>query len=429
MRILMKSKIVVVSVIVVTLVIGMTASYAKDIEITFMRDTRTEKIDDRSIERYEKDYPNVKVKVIPTPIEGYWDKVWIMIAAGEPVDISYWAPPGGDWLNTIRKGFALDITQYINRDKDFYDKWYPITVEAQKFEDKYWSVPIITSPYLTWYNKEVFDKAGVVYPTNEWTWDDFLDTAKNLSMDTDNDGKIDVFGCFSSTWYGWRDWVKNNGGYVLDPKDYTKCVLDSEPAIEGLEFAYDLMWKYNVSPAEVAGFTGGVSPYTLFNSTGKFGMLVAGNWLYEGQEGSPYSFGVVLPPIGKAGRMIRTTAAGYIIASITKYPDQAYKLAQYLSGEEAQLDGMKTRGIATAMPHLNTDYGKNVAVDNFRENFLKAMGMESFLAVPGYPVEAERALNTAFDLMWLGKKTVRETIELLVPEMNRILEEFWRGYQ
>ncbi len=64
-------------------------------------------------------------------------------------------------------------------------------------------MPKDTSPVGIFFNKGLFDKFGVPYPPeDEWTWDQFAETVKKLTKDTDGDGKTDVWGFAFPSWVG-----------------------------------------------------------------------------------------------------------------------------------------------------------------------------------------------------------------------------------
>ena len=92
------------------------------------------------------------------------------------------------------------------------------------------------------YNKDMFDAAGVAYPTDDWTWDELLEAAKALTKDFDGDGKIDQWGLyFKPDYYVLDAMIYAFGGRVLS-EDLTQVMLDSDEAEAAVQFLVDLMW-------------------------------------------------------------------------------------------------------------------------------------------------------------------------------------------
>src|SRR2546422_2434773 len=68
------------------------------------------------------------------------------------------------------------------------------------------------------YNRDLLDRAAIPYPTDDWTWDDFLRTAQLLTRDRDGDGRIDQWGAaFDRRPSFWLPWIWAGGGDVLCP--------------------------------------------------------------------------------------------------------------------------------------------------------------------------------------------------------------------
>src|SRR5260370_18341401 len=77
------------------------------------------------------------------------------------------------------------------------------------------ALPKGSPPLALAYNKTLFDRAGIPYPTDDWTWDDFLRVARALTRDTRGDGAIDQWGSgFDWRPSVWLPWVWAGGGAV-----------------------------------------------------------------------------------------------------------------------------------------------------------------------------------------------------------------------
>jgi multiple sugar transport system substrate-binding protein len=89
----------------------------------------------------------------------------------------------------------------------------------------------------------MFDKAGLPYPTDQWTMNDLRETAKKLTKDTNGDGKIDQWGFSTDLWdmeLFWSSAVWGHGGEILD-QEYTKTLLGEPKARDAFHFINGLM--------------------------------------------------------------------------------------------------------------------------------------------------------------------------------------------
>ena len=82
---------------------------------------------------------------------------------------------------------------------------------------------------MVYYNKNLFDAAGIAYPTADWTWDDFTEDAKALTLDTNGDGKMDQWGTISNGWPPPQMFIWQAGGDVISP-DLATSPIDSPEA-------------------------------------------------------------------------------------------------------------------------------------------------------------------------------------------------------
>jgi len=114
-------------------------------------------------------------------------------------------------------------------------------------------LPQNLSSLVVYYNRKLFDEAGVAYPSDDWAWDDFVKTAKALTKDTDGDGTTDQFGVGTeASIFRLAPMVWQNGGDIVDnPAKPTKLTLDTPAAKEALQWFIDLQVKHKVMPDQV----------------------------------------------------------------------------------------------------------------------------------------------------------------------------------
>jgi multiple sugar transport system substrate-binding protein len=145
-------------------------------------------------------------------------------------------------------GAFLDLTPLAEVDPSFTpDDFFPGLLAHFRHEGRLWGLPASAGAIFIFYNKRLFDQAGVDYPAPGWTWDDFLSTATRLTAGT---GSSKQFG-FYDAWelQGMHSFIQQHGGDLLDRTGpYPNPALDSPLVAEAVQWYVDLTVKHGVSP-------------------------------------------------------------------------------------------------------------------------------------------------------------------------------------
>jgi multiple sugar transport system substrate-binding protein len=180
-----------------------------------------------------------RVKIETYPFDGLIEKYITAIAGGQAPDVI--AADNTMMPLLISRGMLQPISG-VDR-SDFSGAIW----EASSADGKLYGIPFRADTSGVFYNKDMFDQAGLSYPDWNWTWDDLLSLAKALTIGTERYG----FGISGSPAAG-TDFeaevlplIWSNGGDVIRDG---KVVLDEPGAIAGLQFWVDLVLKHQVSP-------------------------------------------------------------------------------------------------------------------------------------------------------------------------------------
>ena len=213
--------------------------------------------------RFHQRQDNVRVRLMWVPGSQYQVKLKTLIAAGQAPDI-FWSSDA--WV-AYELPFLADLTPFVQRDAAELDldDFYPELLRSCQYQGRQILLPRWFNVSLLYYNKNLFDEAGLAYPTPDWTWDDYIAAAQKLTKH-DPDGTVQTWGSNIMTqWWGeWLIFVRQSGGEMFTP-DLKRCVLDSPEAIRGMQFYKDKIYKYAISPRP------GFGPERGFMS-GKIGM-------------------------------------------------------------------------------------------------------------------------------------------------------------
>lgn len=186
---------------------------------------------------FKEKYPNITLTIDDSPWGDFGKKITAQIAGGNAPDV--WFQENATILGYGERGAALDLAPLIeaNLNKDNYAD----TLFSAQAGEKVWGVPHGINPIGLAYNKTVFDNAGVDYPTNDWTYQDLVDTAEKLTKDG-------VYGFLAggSITVGWYPWIRSADGMALD-ESRENAVFDDEKSMKGITAWADLV-KNKISP-------------------------------------------------------------------------------------------------------------------------------------------------------------------------------------
>lgn len=300
-------------------------------------DTEYDQIVQRMYAEFERENPGVDVRVEGIPGE-YVHKMLLNFVAGTQPDVMILdASSAGVFIDN---GLLQDLTPFIERDPEFQlEDYYPNVVDVDRRGDRLYAIPGDFTPMVMYYNKDLFDRAGVPYPRKGWTFADFLETAKKLTVP----GKQYGF-AFANWMPGWIMWLWNNGGDVLSPDGHKATgFLDSDANVETVRYLRDLVKVHRVAPSlsEVASM--GVDIF----ANGQAAMTISGHWSIVGYKNAPKDaagkpkidwrrLGVAELPHNTPQAHTVMYEAGFAIPKDVKHPDLSWKLVKKWTGYRLQ---------------------------------------------------------------------------------------------
>lgn len=126
--------------------------------------------------------------------------------------------------------------------------YYPGILAVNQFDGQTYGLPWIAQPVVVYFNRGLFDAAGVEYPQEGWTWDDFIEKARALTQDTDGDGQMDQWGFTNNGWPPPFIFVWQAGGELISD-DFTTAPIDTPEFVEGFEFYLSTAYNPELSPS------------------------------------------------------------------------------------------------------------------------------------------------------------------------------------
>ena len=229
-----------------------------------------------------------------------------------------------------RKGLLLDLTPYMDRPgaKEYLDRIYPALLNFHKIDGKLYGLPHNLNTEVLYYNRSLFDREGMAYPDETWTWKEMLAAAQKLTK-RDADGRQIQVGLVQGMPNWWVLW--NGGRFWNDEGD--RCAIDSPEAREAIQFFHDLQFKYHVSPrpSDLQGTSGD----RMFQNN-RAAMLVGARWYTAGfKDVQDLNWAVAPLPLSNSGR--RPAYMTFIplgVYSKTRNPEIAFEFLMRLSEPE-----------------------------------------------------------------------------------------------
>jgi len=242
---------------------------------------------------WAKDNPGIALDIQPLPINGYLDKFTTAALGGAPPDV---VDLDTSWVSTVA---ALGLLQPLTdvAAKLTVEDISPAAWSASRFKGVQYAIPNRSGPGVYYYNKTVFDKAGVPYPTDGWTYDDFLRIAQKLTIPGQQHG-VGVPADISdpsnvTTMFAPILWAM--GGDFLTP-DGAKPAINTPQSVKAITFWSDLYLKYKVTPEGTPNFATTRDIQPLFEAN-KIGMLTSSSNAFDTFSANKnLQWGTVLSP-------------------------------------------------------------------------------------------------------------------------------------
>lgn len=232
------------------------------------------------------------------------------------------------------KGWTMSLEDMVKADAEEVnvDDLWPAEVAQMTYQGKLYALPYDFSNIGIYFNKKIFEEAGVEVPPQEWNWDDLTEKAFKFTQ-KDDAGNFTHWGLQMYTWdwvfiglmYGW-------GGKVFD-EDLTKCIIDQKENVEVLKYFIDRR-KQGMYP-EAGATPEGVDPF----AAGLIPMQFQGSWATVYMRDlvkDKFDFDCTAMPLSPSGQSCISAAGGaWGIAANTKEVKASWAWLKYLTNTES----------------------------------------------------------------------------------------------
>ncbi|MNW28820.1 putative ABC transporter substrate-binding protein YesO [compost metagenome] len=410
------------------------------LKFTFWGSPEEKKAIEAAIKVFEQKNPHITIDPIHIPGSDFLQKLNAMIAGNEAPDVSYSAA----WkLKMGEEGLIYNFFDLMKDDpsikKEDYLEYAWWNWDKDKSAGPYQAS---VAPSLM-YNADMFKEAGVALPPTKaeeaWTWDEFVDTAKKLTLDRngkhpDDPGfdpkSIKQYGVkFSLGWSSYMPLVLSNGGDYLTA-DGKEFALSKPEATEALQKIADLINVHHVSPSPIQA-SSIPAPATALQSK-KVAMIIDGSWNHLDLSKTNINWGVGVLPVLKDYKSF-FIGGSLIIFKNTKHPKEAWEFTKFLTDPQNVIE--LHQGLW--MPQLKKWYEEPQLIDKWANEklpgrpsgFQDAVMRSTFEHAEPSPennvknfVEIDAALSAALDQVWLGEKTAEDAMKEVEVKVKPLIQ-------
>ena len=312
------------------------------LELANWAEYREADLETRVLAPFENGHPGVVVQQqsAGTGQAEYRERILTSIVAGTPPDV--FLLDNIDVPAFTSRGVTIDLSPYLGRLGVDLTRYDSMVVGIFRRGEAVYALPKGYTPMVMVYNKDLFDRAGVPYPNDDWTWDDFLRVAKALTRDTDGDGRVDQWGtAFDRRVFLWLPWLWSGGADVLCP-DGTRAsgCLDAPASVEAIRWYTNWVTRDSIVPRAFNLRRSLGDNLRLFQS-GKVALLTTGHFwipmLRPAVEEGRLRIGFVEIP-HRAGAAPQTViyASGFAVPATAPHRKLSIQLAVFLADSAAQ---------------------------------------------------------------------------------------------
>ncbi|HRE27182.1 MAG TPA: sugar ABC transporter substrate-binding protein, partial [Anaerolineales bacterium] len=376
---------------------------------------------------FTKEHPDIKIETWNEPWDNYFTKIQALWASGDPKavpDVAFlWPTP-----KYAAEGVLENLDPYIQKSGYNLNDYWGGLLESAKYNGSVYGLPRDIEVNVLYYNKTLFDKAGVAYPNDNWTWDDLLAAAEQLTV-KDASGKVTQY-ALAVEGGKFAKWVNQNGGGILD--DYvnpSKCRLADPESIAGVKFFADLMNNgYAIRDADLSQAGGDEAVFL----SGQAAMIIQNTSRVSAFNKANLNYDVALVPIPKGGKRWNPAGgAAWVISAQSDNKDAAWTFLSWLQSKDGGEKIYTERGeifpalqSAANSPAFLTDQppaNKQAIVTE-----AGASGVGGFGYFPDWDELNGTIISPVLQKIWTGEADPQQVLPELCQNVDQFLKD--KGY-
>ncbi|WP_420367059.1 ABC transporter substrate-binding protein [Curtobacterium sp. L1-20] len=391
---------------------GSATTGDKDVTLTYgvwSQDDTMQKL----IDEFERENPKIHVKLQVNPFADYWTKLQVGAQGGTAPD-AFWML-GDHFQLYAANDQLLQLDDAVKAAKVDMSKYPKPLVDLFNYQGHQYGLPKDFDTIGLWYNKKLFDDAGVGYPTTSWTWSDVQAAAAKLTNPS-----TQTYGIAAplNRQEGYYNTIAQAGGEVIS-KDGKTSGYDSAATQKGLQYWVDFIKKGQSPTLKQFADTEAVAQFENQKVAMYYGGSFYAQRFYENKTLRPNVDVTTLPKGEKTATVINGIQnVGY---SKSKHPAELKKFLLFLGGKKAADIQAATGAVIPAYEGTQSAWVKS----------MPQFHLQSFLdQVPDsvvYPVSANTSVwNDLEDKdltpAWQLQEPIKDAADKLATGMNKALK-------
>lgn len=371
------------------------------------------------VEAFEKENPDIKVKVTDIGGTDYDTKIPVLLSSGDTSDvITIKSMP--IYTSLVEKNQLMPLDDMVLKSGLDMAPYYG-SDEGIKIGNQLYGLPFRNDYYLLYYNKTLFDKAGVDYPSNDMTWDEYRELAKKL---TSGEGNDKVYGSHLHTWPGSLYRWGMDKDHAMDKGDY-----------QFLKPVYELF--LGIQNEDKTAMDYGTLKTGNVHYSGPFykeqvAMEPMGTWFAnliinaKNKGETSVEWGAAKAPHfeGQDPNIAISNPTPIAINKNAAHPEEAWRFIQFMCSEPGA-DILASLGTLPAYQNEKT-INTLVNVEGMPEGFKEAITVDSFVLECQMIPQAgavDKIISEEHDLIMLGAETIDDGLDNMAKRVQKLLNK------
>lgn len=377
---------------------------------------------------FMESHPDIKIEIWHQPWDDYFTKLKTLWASGDssqiPDVLFLWPTP-----SYAATGVLEDLTPYIEKSGYNLDDYWPALLESAKYQDKVYGLPRDIGLEVLYYNKTIFDEAGVEYPNENWTWDDLRAAAEKLTV-IEPSGRVRRY-ALGMEGGKWSLWVNQNGGSILDDmRNPSKCTLTEPAAVEAITFFANLMNdKLAMRSADLSQAGGDAAVF----QSGQVAMIIQNASRVPVFNEADMNYDVAVVPIPSGGqRSASAGGAAWVMSAQSDNKEAAWTFLEWLQSTDG---GQK---LYTESGEIFPALESTAKSDAFLKADKPPQNRQAFLTegenakvgrfgyFPEWDEMAGSIIDAGLEPVWAGEAQPEQAVQQICQQVDAFLQE--KGY-
>ncbi len=382
--------------------------------------------DQKFIDDFNAANPDIQVVAHSIPANGErLTKLDILAMSGGDMDVM--PISDGDQFTRFESGMLAPLDDFIAKDGVDMDKSFGKYAIWGQYDGKYYGIPFRATQSVVYYNKDMFDKAGVEYPKDDWTLDEYIETARKMAEWGKDQG---IYGTYTHTYANeWATIAAQKGQWYTEDG---KCNI-KDPA-----------WQKALETRKMLDDEGIQMPYgqiiaakAAINSSflgGKEAMVTAGSWLVrdmKNKEKFPFDFQVGVAYMPRFDESVEGLRSNYSCSVLgipenSKHKEEAWRFIRYYV-ENASNYIAASGNLPTYLPAYNDDMvniyceGSGLDVSYAKKFFDPAVQLTTNKIIGNKGAEYMQIGKEEIEQYFNGEKSLEDTLDSIESRVNEAL--------